>query len=89
MISCKETKFDDITVTSHPKIPKNPIVKITDTTETNIGITTNLISLNITKREVMRSSNKIDPNVTKSLFIKPIISSAIIFTPPKNIWALS
>ena len=61
IINCKDTKFDEITVTSHPNIPKNPMVKTTETTETKIGIITNLSSLNITKSVAISIKSKIEP----------------------------
>ena len=54
MISCKEMKFDEITVTFRFKRPKIPVVEITDKRQINSGKVTHLSFLKITHKIIVR-----------------------------------
>src|SRR5660397_168861 len=84
MISCKEIKLEDTTVTSQPRKPSIPEVAKMEAQQITMGITTHLISLNIIHKMTTRSPNNIDQYMRKSFFTKLIKSSATILTPPKN-----
>jgi hypothetical protein len=83
-ISCREIKFEDITVTSHPNIPRNPIIERTEKAQQSIGKITHRIFLKITPRVTIRKMNIPIPKILISFLINVIMSSVIIDAPPRK-----
>ena len=82
-ISIKAIKFDEMTVTFQPIRPKRPIMIITDVKQPNNGITTHLTFLKINHSVTIMKINTPIPKTIISLFMKLIMSSAIIGMPPR------
>ena len=77
-------KLEDITVTSHPKNPSNPIMEIADNAQQIIGRKIQRILLKMMLKVMIRKNNTPSPKIFKSLLIKLTRSSAIMLTPPKK-----
>ncbi|MBA7683496.1 hypothetical protein ES703_91865 [subsurface metagenome] len=84
MISCKEMKLEDMTVTSQPNHPNRPIMQTAETTQQSIGSNIQRIALKIINSIRIRKSRTPRPKTFKSFLMKVIMSSAIILTPPRN-----
>ena len=56
IMSCKAIKFEEITVISHPKNPKELVIAITERVQMRIGKTTHLGLLKTTPKTSIRSS---------------------------------
>ena len=82
-ISIKAIKFEDITVTFHPIKPNKPIIIITEVAQPINGINTHFMFLKMNQSVKTIKMNTPIPKTMISLFIKLIISSAIIGMPPK------
>ena len=76
IMSCNEIKFEEITVTSHPKKPKIPEVITTEIEQVNTGKIIHLTCLKITDKVIMRKRKIERPNICKSFFTKETTSFA-------------
>ena len=65
-ISCREIKFEEITVTSQLNILKKPAVIMTEQKQVTIGITTHLLCLNITVKVKIKKNSMATPKTFKS-----------------------
>ena len=83
-ISISEMKFEEITVTCQPARPSRPIMLNPAKKQLANGSTTHRIALKTMANMATRNTNTPKPNVTRSLRIKVIMSSAIIDTPPRT-----
>ena len=79
----KAIKFDDITVTFHPKRPRSPVIITTEKKQLLIGTIIHINLLNTYQRVATINKNTPSPKTIISFFIKVIMSSAIIGIPPK------
>ena len=77
-ICIKAIKFEDITVTFHPRIPSNPIIITTENKQLLIGTIIQINFLNTNHKVAIINKRTPKPKTTISLFMKVIISSAII-----------
>ena len=82
-INIRAIKFEEITVTFQPSNPNKPIIIITDVAQPINGIATHFKFLKISQRVKIIKIKTPIPKTTISLFIKLIISSAIIGIPPR------
>ena len=85
IISCMEMKFEEITVTSQPKRPRNPLVVITEKLHVITGSKIQRNCLNITQSVRIKKTKTALPKTCRSLLMKVIKSSATILAPPRNI----
>ena len=81
-------KFEEITVTFHPRIPSIPNITITEKTQLDIGIIIHINFLNTNHKVAIMNIKTPRPKTNISFFINVIMSSAIIGIPPKCIFAI-
>ena len=82
-INIRAIKFDDITVTFHPKKPSRPVIIITAKKQLLKGIIIQIIFLKTNHKVTIIKIRTPIPKIIISFFIKDIISSAIIGIPPR------
>jgi len=67
MISCKDMKLEDITVTSQPNIPNSPIMEIADKEQQSIGNKIQRFLLKIMLKVKIKKHNKKIKNLSMSI----------------------
>ena len=82
-ININAIKFDDITVTFQPRIPKRPVIINTEKKQLLIGTIIQINFLNTNQSVAIINNKTPTPKTTISFFMNVIISSAIIGMPPK------
>ena len=85
-INIKAIKFDEITVTFHPINPNNPTIITTEKKQLLIGTMIQINFLNTNHKVAIINIKTPSPKTMISLFIKVIMSSAIIGIPPRYIF---
>jgi agmatine/peptidylarginine deiminase len=82
-ISINAIKFEEITVTFHPRIPSRPIIITTENRQLLIGTIIQINFLKTNHKVAIINYKTPKPKTTISLLMKVIISSAIIGIPPR------
>ena len=88
-MSIKAIKFEEITVTFHPRIPSKPIIITTENKQLLIGTIIQINFLKTNHRVAIINKRTPKPKTTISLLMKVIISSAIMGIPPRYIFPTS
>ena len=88
MISIREMKFDDMTVTRQSIKPRKPTITRAEMVQHDKGRIIQRSFLKKKKRAKIKKHKTQKPNTTRSCSIKLIMSATIMGTPPKNISAL-
>tara|TARA_B100000767_G_scaffold258282_1_gene266859 strand:+ start:836 stop:1099 length:264 start_codon:yes stop_codon:yes gene_type:complete len=81
-------KFDEITVTFHPRIPRRPVIIKTEKKQLLIGTIIHINFLKTNQRVTIMKRRTPRPKTIMSLLINDIMSSAIIGMPPKYIFPI-
>jgi len=84
IINWRDTKFEEITVTSQSNIPSMPIMARTDRKQQSIGKIIHRSLLKIMPSMPTRRKKTPTPNTFRSFLMKVIISSAIMLMPPRK-----
>ncbi len=89
MISIRDVKFDEMTVTRQSIKPRKPTITRAEIVQHDRGRITQRSFLKKNVRAKIKKHKIPKPKKTRSSSIKLIMSATIIGTPPKNISALS
>ena len=84
IISIRAKKFEEITVIFQPISPRNPIIRSPENKQFTSGRIIQRSCLKSIVRTITKKRNTPKPKTIRSLLMKPIISSTIIGSPPRN-----
>ena len=82
-MSISAIKFEEITVTFHPRIPSKPIIITTENKQLLIGTMIQINFLKTNHKVAIMNKRTPKPKTMMSLLINVIMSSVIIGIPPR------